>query len=346
MSTAVTSVPGGDSAAAGGAPVGTPATGEGQVASAVPGNAPEGGGDALAGVSGQGGELSSAAPSLFRFGGRDWQSLKHAEDAIKAQIGRTPEIQRQNAGYQKQITEMQAEMQALRRMAMSGTPQGPGPGGPQGRQGQGGPRSLVQELEATGELGYIQHIAQDPDIGIPGAVVAMGEALEKRMESRVERMLSEHVAPLAQQFQMQQGLAQFFGGAKPIIAQFPELADDNQAPEAIEAREQVLQVLQTLPPEWLAQHPEAIGMATLWVRHENGTPVFAQQPGMSGSPSARASAALEAASAASTSIPLDGSGVPRAAAGGRESQMDRMRRENKASSNIVRSAGGKPLFPE
>jgi hypothetical protein len=299
----------------------------------------------MAGAGAQGSDPAvPAASSLFRFNGRDWQSQKHAEDAIRAQIGRTPEMQRQNAAFQKQIAELQAQIQTLRHLAPVGPAEGQGQGGPRGQQAPSGPRSLLDDMVASGEMDYIQQIAQDPEIGIPGAIVTGLQALEKRVESRLEGMFAERVQPFIHQTQMQQGLQQFFGGAKPIIAQFPELDDNNQAPEAVEAREAVLEVLQTLPPEWLAQHPEAIGMATLWVRQQNGTPVFAQPPGSSGSPSARVAAALEAATAASTSTPIDGSGVPRPAVGGKESPQDRLRREMKAGSEMVKSESGRVLF--
>jgi hypothetical protein len=100
-----------------------------------------------------------------------------------------------------------------------------------------------------------------------------------------------------------------------------------------------------VPPEILASDPQYHMLAAALVaRHQYGTPVFAQAPGTSGSPSARAVAASEQALGQATSVPIGGTGTPRPRPpGSAETDEDRIRRENAAVSIRLQSPTGRDL---
>lgn len=283
---------------------------------------------------------AAQTPAEYVFAGRRYRDQKHAESAIQAQIGRTPEVQRQNALYQRQLAEMQQEMRALR--AMAAAFQG-GQGG-QGRQPEI-PQSLADQLNKSGDLEWFSKLAEDPEIGLKGALYAFTQAQEKQAEAREQAFLEKHVQPLLLQQQFGNAMSRVSGVHRQLQQEFPELDDSNEAPGADEARQEILGIIQNFPREMLVNQPELVlSCAVLLNRHMNGTPVFGQPPGSSGSPSAYAAEAAEAA--AGMPLQLDGSGTPRPRAGGHESVRDRMRRENKElNSKVVRTPSGRPLFP-
>jgi len=306
-----------------------------QSASADTGNAPGTGDDAAAG---QGEAQQGSAPQSggFLFNGRMYRDQAHAEQAYKAQVGRVPEVQRQNAEYQRQVAQYEAELQALRQaVSMQGYP-GQGQGRQQGVQD---PQPFAKELADSGELEFIANLAETQGVG--HAMYAMAEAMEKRMQAQFQQFEAEKVMPFQMQQEVQQGTQRLLNNVKPMLSEFPELeADADASPEAAEAQEYVLNAVKSFPPEWLVEHPEAIRMAALEYRHLHGIPTFSQPPGSSGSPSAYSMAASEMGGG----TPLDGSGVPRPGGKGRESVMDRYRRENQQSSPMVKSESGRVLF--
>lgn len=310
-----------------------------QVGAATDGNAPVGSEGAA--VDGQAQDSSSVTPAAaeFLFNGRKWRSQQHAEQAIAAQIGRTPQVQRENAMLQQQIAEMQQQMQALR--ALSGGLQGV-----QGEQGRGQkqdqtPQSLADELAKSGELAFIKKLAEDPEVGQEGALYALTQAIEKRMEARQQSLIEQHIQPLLMQRQADQALTRAFGATRQLAQHFPELDESNESPEAEQARAEILELIGQFPPDMLAQKPEfVISSACLLYREMNGIPTFAVPPGSSGSPSA---IAAQAAEAANQPLDIEGSGTPHPRVGG-EAPIDRVRRENRAlNSRVARTPSGRPL---
>ena len=322
-----------------GAPSGSAASTPGSAAdtntaSADTGNALGVGDDAAAGH-GEAQQDSAPQSGGFLFNGRLYRDQAHAEQAYKAQVGRVPEVQRQNAEYQRQVTQYEYELQALRQAVASQGYQGQEQGGQQGGQDA---QSFAKELANSGELEFIASLAETQGVG--HAMYAMAEAMEKRMQTQLQQFEAEKVMPFQMQQEVQQGTQRLLNNVKPMLSEFPELeADADLVPEAAEAQEFVLNAVRGFPPEWLVEHPEAIRMAALEYRHLHGIPTFSQPPGSSGSPSAYSMAAHEG-----SGTPLDGSGVPRPGGRGRESVMDRMRRENRQSSPMVKSDSGRVLF--
>lgn len=338
----------GASAGTGAAPVegsGTSAAAGGEVAPALTGNAPGGGTDA-GGVAAAGVvEPSGAASAEFQILNRRFRDQKHAEEVLGSEIARTRAMQRENAKLQNEFQQAQAELQALRQMVSVRSGAGLGQGSEQGRQGSGGPSAFADELVQSGDLELIKSIAEDPNMGFGHAMYAMAQAFEKRMDSRLEQLRSEAIEPIVLRNAQAQVLARGMSAAKELAVQFPELADDNQSPEAEEAQQEILQTMTSFPREWLAEDPgRALRMAVLDYRHRHGVPVFAQAPGTSGSPSGLAASAAEAAAQRVASEPLDGSGVPRQRPSGQpETFADRVRRENREVARVVKTPSGRPL---
>ncbi len=344
MSSPISAALAGDSAAPS-APAPSPAAGnaDGQ-ASVGSGNAPGVGGDAEAG-----GQTAQATPpavpaSKYRFLDREWNDQAHAEGAIKSQIGRVSSVQHENAELKRQATALQAELEALRGALVSRQIPGAGQGAPQGRQApDAAPQSLADTLAKDGTLEFVSKIAQDPELGMGHAMYAMAQAIEKAMTERDQR-IEERFATSDQRQQTERFVAQGFSAAKRLAAEgFPELDDNNKNPEAVEAQQYILEFLRDIPPDRFAENPgKYLRMAALDYRYSHGTPVFAQAPGSSGSPSSLLAQAAEAATPAAT--PMTGTGVPRPG-NGAESPMDRLRRENReANAKVVRTPAGRPLF--
>ena len=130
---------------------------------------------------------------------------------------------------------------------------------------------------------------------------------------------------------------------RELAQEFPELDPSNESEEAQAAQQEILGIVKAFPPEMLVTNPDfVLGMAVMAYREMYGAPTFAQPPGSSGSPSAFAAEAAEAASGGA--LPLDGSGVPRPGTG-TNSPLERIRRENRElNSKVVRTPSGRPLF--
>src|SRR3989304_3268796 len=221
-------------------------------ASADTGNALGVGDDAAAGH-GEAQQGSAPQSGGFLFNGRLYRDQAHAEQAYKAQVGRVPEVQRQNAEYQRQVAQYEAELQALRQAVASQGYQGQG----QGRQyGGQEAQSFAKELADSGELEFIANLADTHTVG--HAMYAMAEAMEKRMESQFQQFEAEKVIPFQMQQEIQQGTQRLLNNVKPMLSEFPELeADADLVPEAAEAQDFVLNAVRGFPPEWLRGTPAA-----------------------------------------------------------------------------------------
>jgi hypothetical protein len=283
-------------------------------ASADSGNAPGIGGDVTVGDPAQAPVAPAAVPAGFEFGGRRFESQKKAEDFFRSQIGRLPETQRKIAEMERSLAERNAAFEALQR-ALAQQAAG---GQEQGRAGQSpatpqGPKPFAERLAEGGpnsQLAFIAQLAEEK--GIAHALYVFAEQQDAYMNERVQSAIEENVAPLQQQSQFQQAMGSVVGAARGLAQQYPELDEHNNAPEAVEARQEIVARWKTLPRELQLQDPErAWRLAVMEFREANGTPIFAAQPGTSGSPSARAVAASEQAFGQAAASPVDGVGVPR-----------------------------------
>lgn len=341
MSDEVTGAGGGD--ASGSAPEAASAAGStSESVSAGDGNAPVAGVDA--GAEGGG---DAQAPQLtaaqFQFLNRQFRDQKHAETALNSELQMVKGLQRQNAELTKAKAQYEARVAALEQMVAGRPAQIPGQGVPQGPQGPGGPRSGLEAMLSPERFHFYQKLSEDPEIGLAGAMFAQQQDLVKAVKEEMETLKSEAIQPIVQRNEQAQAIAKVFGAAKQLAASgYPELDNDNRSPEAEEAQQQILSILQEIPADYLRANPErALRMAVLEYRERNGTPIFAQQPGTSGSPSVRAAMAAEAAAPGLN--PLDGSGTPRPRQGGPETPADRIRRENREATVTLRSEKGRPL---
>ncbi len=147
-----------------------------------------------------------------------------------------------------------------------------------------------------------------------------------------------HLMKQAQKMQEQMAKTQEELGSKTVEAS----AGGGMVTVTANGKQQILSILQEIPADYLRANPErALRMAVLEYRERNGTPIFAQQPGTSGSPSVRAAMAAEAAAPGLN--PLDGSGTPRPRQGGPETPADRIRRENREATVTLTSETGRRL---
>jgi hypothetical protein len=274
----------------------------------------------------------------YVFAGRKYRSQADAEETLRGQSGRVATQQRENDYLRHELAEMQQQMVALRGLV-----------GPQGAQGASqqpetqaeAAQSLADELVKSGELQFIQQIAENPEMGIGHAFYALTQALEKRMEAREANLRESVIQPITMQRDTTQAIDRSLGVTRQLAEFFPELDPSNQSEEAQYAQQEVLEVVKQFPPDMLIKNPEfVLGISALAYREMNGTPTFAQQPGSSGAPSAFAAEAAEASMPGAA--PLEGSAVPRP--GGAETAQDRMRRAKQASTPMVRSASGRALF--
>lgn len=309
------------------------ASGSGSEGVAGTGNAPgtgQAGGAELA----QGQPSPTQAAAEFLFGGRKYRDQKHAEDSVRALFGKVPSVQRENAHLQAQLSEMQEEMSALRAMARAQ--------GGQGKPDKGSPaeqKAFADELVESGELEFITQLAEEKGIG--HAVYALAQVQEKKLQAAIQQLREEAIQPIVFQNEVQNTMTRVMGTARELAQYFPELDDNNSSPEAQQAQSEILEIIGRYPPEFLKENPEmVIAGATLLWREANGIPTFGKEPGSSGSPSAFAAQAAEAAQG---SMPLDGPGVPHPG-NGRENPQDRIRKANKAAQAMVKSEGGRNLF--
>lgn len=317
--------------------------------SAPAGSAPGGGVDA--GTAGEAtGTPAAQSAAQFAFLKRKFNDQKHAEEVLGSEIGMTRGLQRQNAELTKRLSTMEAELNALRPLVVERqTPRGQGQGVREGASAPGASQSFAKELAESGELELIAKIAADPEMGMGHAMYRMAELLDQRNSKQLEQLrgevtgtLEEREARQKQQVAVARGLT----AAKSLVTDYPELDNDNQSDEAIEAQQAILDIITNLPqgPQWLATDPtECLRYAAERYRRTHGTPIFAQPPGTSGSPSVRAAQAAEAAGAVAATI--EGSGVPRQRPNGQpETPAERIKRENREiSGRTATTPKGRPL---
>lgn len=341
MSEEVTGAPSGGAAPEGSATSGAAGSDSGSLVSAGDGSAPVTGDDAAGAVAGQ--AASPAAVSEFLFRGRKFRDQHHAEEVLGSEIERVRGLQRQNAELTQAKTRYESELQALRGLMTERGVPGQGQGVPRGPQGSGGPQSGLEAMLSPERFHFYQKLAEDPEIGLAGAMYAQQQDLVKAVREEMETLKTEAIQPIVQRNESAQAVAKVFGAAKALATSgYPELDDSNKSPEAEEAQTEILSILQELSPAYIRNNPErALRMAVLEYRERNGTPVFATQPGTSGSTSVRAALAAEAAGQGTT--PLDGTGTPRPRPGGVESPQERIRRENREVTTQLTTPSGRPL---
>jgi hypothetical protein len=293
---------------------------------------------------------AAQAAARFRILNREFNDQKHAETVLGSEITRARTTQRELAEAKKQAELYQAEINALRSMAVRPPGGAVGQGRSEGQQPSAGPKSFAKELAETGELDVIAKIFSDPEMGPGHAMYRMAELFDKRQQEQVGQVREEILGQFQQtqvRSQQERAVAKAIGVTKALSADYPELDGNNQSDEAIEAQQGILEIIKALPQgaEWLATDPEeALRYAAERYRRTNGTPMFAQPPGTSGSPSVLAAHAAEKAASAAASVPLDGSGVPRQRPDGqRESYADKIRRENRELSQGTKSPSGRSL---
>jgi hypothetical protein len=254
-------------------------------------------------------------------------------------------MQRDNAKLVAEHQQAMEELSVLRALHGGAPRGGPGQGVPEGGRAPSGPQSFSEELLKSGELDFIANAAENPELGVKGMVLALAQAFDKRMDARVAQLQSEAIDPVVRRMEGAPIVARGLAAAQKLAVQFPEIADDNDSPEAEEAQQEILRTIEALPRDWVRSNPDrAIKMAVMEYRDLHGVPTFAQPPGMSGSPSSLAASAAEAAAARTTAAPLDGSGVPRQRPSGQpETFADRVRRENREVAQVAKTPSGRPL---
>jgi hypothetical protein len=263
-------------------------------------------------------------------------------------------LQKQNADLQKQLQALQAQVETLRTGGSAAQVQGSVPGS------NGESLSFADELAKSGELELFAKIAQDESMGPGHMAYAMAQAFDKHFETKLNKAIEDvrsGITQITSQGQFEKTLARTMTAAKSLTSEFPELDDTNQSEEAEQARESVLELLQSTPQVntkdgpvphgvlWLANDPaSALRWAATEVRRQHGTPVFAQAPGSSGSPSTRAAVAAERSAMASAATPLDGSGVPRQKQSGEpETLADKWRADRQKARREARTPSGRSL---
>jgi hypothetical protein len=213
---------------------------------------------------------------------------------------------------------------------------------PQTPQNGGAPQSFADRLAQSGDLTFISQLAEEK--GIAHAMYEMARLMEQHTKEQIQGFRDQEIAPFIQNYQLQQGVQQFIGSVKPILTEFPELSvDPEQSPEAKEAQNFVMERVQAFPREWLAKNGDtAVRQAILEYRHLYGTPMFANPPGSSGSPSAHALAAAERGG----TTPLNGPGTPPQRPGNApETPGERMKRENtEINARTLRTPSGRVLW--
>ena len=262
----------------------------------------------------------------------------------------TKGLQRQNAELTKKIAALESALN-LRQAGVQVGVQGQGQNVPRAPEARSEPKSFAQELADNRDLQLIAEMAEDPKIGLAGALYHMADLMDQRHRKDLESVrgeVTERFEAESVRQRQYQGVAKAFGVVKNLASSsYPELDESNQSEEAIEARDRVMEILTSrFSPEQIASDPEwYIASAAQAVRNTYGTPIFAQAPGSSGSPSVRAAQAAEAQASAAAAAPLDGSGVPRQRANGQsESPADRIRRENRElNARVARTPSGRPL---
>jgi hypothetical protein len=324
------------------------ASGQSGQASAAAGNALGSGGDAGA----QGGDATATAAAVtaaqFPFLKRGFRDQKHAEEVLGSEIGMTRGLQRQNAELEKRAATLEAELNALRPLVVERSAPGRTQGVREGAQAPGEPKSFAQGLADSGELNFIAKMFADPEMGPAHAMFRLADLLEQHNAKQFDGLrdhLTGEITTRDQRSALHTTTARTLTAAVNLATQYPELDNDNKSEEAEQAQQAILQIIQELPggPQWLATDAtECLTYAAERYRRMHGTPIFAQAPGTSGSPSSRAAAAAEAGS---TAAALDGSGVPRQRTNGQpESFVDKIKRENREiNKRMATTPSGRPL---
>jgi len=299
----------------------------------APGSMDAGAGDGSAQL-----DSAVAAPAEFSFGGRKYRDQSHAENAIAAMIGRQPQVQHENAELRRQLNQMQAELQALHALGVD-------PGSIQGGQegNKTAEEALQDRLAKSGDLDFLAQLAEDPKVGLRGALYEYTRLMDERAAAREQQFLEQHIQPMMQQRQVETAMTGVSRALRELSQAYPELDPENESEEAQQAQAVILPMIKEyFRPEALNSNPAMVlGLATLAYREAYGTPMIGQPPGSSGAPSAFAAQAAEAA--ATGNLPLEGNGVPRPG-NGSNSPIDRMRRENRElNGKMVRTPTGRPL---
>jgi len=327
------------------------ASGGGGAASLVSGDsgsAPAVSGDAVASEAGAV-PTPPAAAAKFRFANREWDSQKQAEDAYKASFGRNWEGKIAEA--QKTLAEREAEIQALR-SALAGRGNGQEQGVQRGAASSAPDASapFVERLAKDGSLDFLASLLQtgegeDPTLGVKRFTLGLADVISREVEGRVGQLQEQHIAPILRRQAFNEHMGSAMGVVRSLAGEFPELEDSNASPEAVEHQQAFVENLKQFPPEVVASNPQfAMLAAALVTRYQHGTPVFAQTPGTSGSPSALAVAASEQALGRAAGVPIGGTGTPRPRpAGTAETDEDRIRRENAEVSIRLQSPSGRDL---
>lgn len=244
-------------------------------------------------------------PSEFVFGGRRWPSQKHAEEYLRSQAGRVPDLQRKTAEYERQVAELSQTVQALQRaLSVGPTPPQDGQGTARGASTPAGPKAFADRLVESGDLQFITSLAEEKGLG--HAIYALADLMGQEVQSSTERLVAEHVQPIVRQAQFEKHMGHAISTARNLGNEFPEFEQSNQSPDAVEAQQAFVATLKQFPPEEIAQNPELYMLASaLITRYQHGVPMSATAPGTSGSPSARAALAAELAGGGAG--PIDGS---------------------------------------
>lgn len=280
------------------------------------------------------------------FAGRKWQTQKQAEDAFKANFGRNWEGKLRER--EQALAQRDAEIQALRAALASGGVQGQGAArGAQQAQAADPDAPLAKKLVQTGDLDFLVDLLQtrdgeDPTLGVKRFTAGLADIIDKRIGEAVERDRNEHLQPFLQRTAQERAVASTMGSIRALAQHFPELDEQNASPEAVEHQQAFVENFKRFPPEMHRDQADFVALATALVtRWQHGTPVFAQPPGTSGSPSAAAIAASAQALGQATPDTLSGNGTPRQRQNGRaETAEERIRRENAAAPGRFRSPNG------
>jgi hypothetical protein len=304
-------------------------------------------GDRIHGTGGAPNDALGVTAAEFQILNRKFKDQKEAERVLGAEIGQKRNVQKENAQLKAQLQKFEAELTGMRSLLQNN-------GGAQGQGVPGeskspGPKSFARELAENGELEVIAKIFADPEMGPAHAMYRMAELLDERQNKSLEQVRNEMTSQFQQQqtrSQQERAIAKTFGVVKNLAQSFPELDETNESEEAAEAQQEIFNILKdSFTPEQIATNPErCIRMAVVEYRNAYGTPVFAQAPGTSGSPSVRAAQASEMQAATTASTPLEGSGVPRQRGNGPESPVERIKRENREfNKKIATTPSGRPL---
>jgi hypothetical protein len=318
--------------------------GTGSLASAGGGSAPAPGGDAaLGGLDGQAPQAPPQTLSEFQFANRKFRDQKAAEDYFRSQVGRVPETQRKLAEYERQVGELTQTVSAFQRMMASGQVGGQGQGAANGPAAPAGEQDFAERF-AQKELPWLMEQLNHPEQGAQRFTVGLAHVIGQELRQQREQIMGEIQARDQRQAQ-ERAVGSAFGVARNLAQDFPELDEHNSSPEAIEHQQAFIENLKQFPQGFAAENPQfAMLAAALVTRHQYGTPMVAQPPGTSGSPSARALLASEQALAGAVGSPIQGNGTPRPRPiGAGEMPEDRIRRENAAAPGNFRSPSGRDL---